>query len=188
MTTRIGLADRIAIERYLHLLFDAAPSRALIEVRFRIKTGMGRSFHPVTDLDELTAVVAEHAERRDVFVGVVPRARRGGRRRDIAERAGVVWADCDGPEAVAAVAGFEPRPSMIVASGSGTNCHAYWLLSRPVETMAVEQLNRRVALALGTDVRSSDGARILRPAGSASWKSLPPTPVRLIRGESFHAR
>lgn len=183
MTARIGPADRLAIERYLHLLFDAAASHALIEVRFRIKAGMGRSFHPVTELGELTAVIAEHAERRDVFVGVVPRARRAGGRGDVVEQVGVVWADCDGPEAVAAVAGFEPGASMIVASGSGMNCHAYWLLSRPIEMMPVEQLNRRLALALGADVRSSDGARILRPAGSASWKSLPPTPVRLVKVE-----
>ncbi len=125
-------------------------------------------------------MIAGHADGRDVFVGVVPRARRGGGRSDLVERAAVVWADCDGQPAVAALADFEPRPSRVVASGSGTNCHAYWLLSRPVEVALIERFNRRIAEALGADVRSSDGARILRPAGSANWKSRPPAPVRLV--------
>jgi hypothetical protein len=27
---------------------------------------------------------------------------------------------------------YEPRPAMVVASGSGPNIHAYWPLNRPV--------------------------------------------------------
>jgi len=44
----------------------------------------------------------------------------------------------------------------------------------------VEDLNRRLASELGADARCSDAARILRPAGSANWKSARPTAVRLI--------
>lgn len=172
--------DRSAIERYLDGLFGAAPAGSFVEVRVRVSAGMRRSFHRAESLGVTTGVIAGHAERRDVFVGVVPRARRGGSRADLVEQAGVVWADCDGPAAVAALAGFEPRPSMVVASGSGTNCHAYWLLSRRVEVPLLERFNDRVARALGADERSTDGARILRPAGSANWKSRPPARVRLL--------
>lgn len=180
MTSRVTSADRVGIERFLGVLFGSAASGALVEVRFRVGVGMRRSFHPASALDELRTVIAGHADRRDVFVGVVPRVRRGGGRNDLVEQAAVLWADCDGQPAVAALADFEPEPSMVVASGSGTNCHAYWLLSRPVEVAVIERLNRRVSEALGADVRSSDGARILRPAGSANWKSWPPAPVRLV--------
>ena len=180
MTSRVTSVDRVAIERFLSVLFGSAPSGALVEVRFRVGDGMRQSFHPASKLDELRTVIAGHADGCDVFVGVVPRARRGGGRSDLVERAAVVWADCDGQPAVAALADFEPRPSMVVASGRGTNCHAYWLLSRPVEVAVIERFNRRIAVALGADARSSDGARILRPAGSANWKSWPPAPVRLV--------
>jgi CHC2-type zinc finger protein len=44
----------------------------------------------------------------------------------------------------------------------------------------VEDLNRRLASQLDADVRCSDAARILRPAGSANWKSGRPVAVRLV--------
>lgn len=44
----------------------------------------------------------------------------------------------------------------------------------------IEELNRRLAMALGADVRCGDAARILRPAGSANWKSGRPAAVCLI--------
>jgi RepB DNA-primase from phage plasmid/CHC2 zinc finger len=183
MKRRVACVDREAIERFLRVLFAAAPTGAWVEVRFRVGSGMRRSLHPVSAFDELTGVIATHTERRDVFVGVVARARRGGGRGDLVEQAAVVWADCDAPAAVAALADFEPRPSMIVASGGATNCHAYWLLSQPAEVTVIEQLNQRVALALGADAGSSDGARILRPGGSTNWKSRPPTSVRFVAVE-----
>jgi len=184
MTRGVAGVDHDAVERYLRALFGSPLSGALVEVRFRIAAGMGRSFHAVEKFDELSAVIAGHAHRRDVFVGVLPRARRGGGGRDLVEQAAVVWADCDGPVAAAALGRFRPRPTMIVASGSGTNCHVYWLLSRPVAVEVIERINRRLALALGADVRSSDAARILRPGGCANWKSWPPSPVRLVALEN----
>lgn len=180
MTRGVPGVDRDAVERYLRALFGSARSGALVEVRFRIGAGMGRSFHAVDKFDELRAVIAGHAHRRDVFVGVLARARRGGGGQDLVEDAAVVWADCDGAGAAAALRRFAPRPSMVVTSGSATNCHAYWLLSRPVAVEVIERTNRRVALALGADVRSSDGPRILRPGGCTNWKSWPPSQVRLV--------
>ncbi len=69
---------------------------------------------------------------------------------------------------------------MVVASGSGQNRHAYWFLEKPVDLERLEGMNRRLALALGADVRSSDRARILRPAGSLNRKHSPAEPVRLL--------
>jgi hypothetical protein len=172
--------DAGAVARFAAAIFDGAPRGLFAEVRFKREDGMGRSFHRVSALDDLVSEVIEHARRCDVFVGVIPRRWRRGGRRDLAEEGVVVWADCDGAGSVAALRRFEPAPSMVVASGSGSNCHAYWLLERPAPLDVVEQTNRRLAIALHADPRSCDAARILRPAGTANWKSNPPAAVRLL--------
>lgn len=171
---------RRATRRFVAALYRSAPPGSLVEVRFAGASGMRRRFHRVAELEGVVDTVTGLARRTDVFVGVVARRRRGGRREDLVERASVVWVDCDSDESVAALAAFRPRPALLVASGSGQNRHAYWMLGEVVGLDVVEQLNRRLALALGADVRCSDAARILRPAGSANWKSGRPDAVRLI--------
>ena len=69
----------------------------------------------------------------------------------------------------------------MIASGTGRNCHAYWLLTEPLERDEVERANRRLAHALGADAASADAARILRVPGTCSHKRQPPTPVEALR-------
>jgi hypothetical protein len=57
--------------------------------------------------------------RTDVYVGCAPRTRRHGGR-DAVEHALVLWADCDGADAVRVLERFEPQPSIVVASGAAT--------------------------------------------------------------------
>src|SRR5204862_7075973 len=90
-------------------------------------------------------------------------------------------AECDGGEAVAALAEFGPVPAIVIASGSGSNCHAYWLLAEPLARDGVERANRRLAHALGADSASADAARILRIPGTLSHKHDPPTRVDALR-------
>jgi hypothetical protein len=161
-------------------LYRSAPAGSLVELRFATPAGMRRRFHSVAEGERVVAAVAGLARWTDVFVGVIPRRRRGGRRDDLVECGSVVWVDCDSDESVAALAAFRPQPAIQVGSGSGQNCHAYWALRDAVGLDVVEQLNRRLALELGADVRCGDAARILRPAGSANWKSGWPRVVRLI--------
>jgi hypothetical protein len=142
---------------------------------------MGRFFGQVERLDRTSKQIVALAASTDVYVGVIPRGRRGGGRDDLVEAADVAWVDCDSPEAVSALRHFRPMPSMTVSSGTAQNCHAYWFLRTPVSLDAVESLNKRLALTLGADPRCSDPARILRPAGSVNMKHDPPTPVRLLR-------
>lgn len=91
----------------------------------------------------------------------------------------MVWADCDSPEAIAALEAFPLTPSMIVRSGSGENAHAYWFLSEPVDLDGVERLNKRIAVTLGGD-KVHDAARILRVPGTLNHKHEPPTEVVLV--------
>jgi hypothetical protein len=171
---------RTATREFVAALYLAAPAGSHAEVRFAVASGMRRRFHRVDKLEDVVDDVARLARWTDVFVGVVARRRRGGRRDDLVERASVVWVDCDSDESVAALAAFRPRPTIEVASGSGRRRHAYWALRDAVALDVVEDLNRRLALELSADVRCGDAARILRPAGSANWKSGRPVAVRLI--------
>ena len=124
--------DREAARRYADALFGRAPRGALVEVRFRVPLGMGQRFHSASLLDRLVESIVALSARTDVYVGVLPRRRRGGGRGDVIERAGVVWADCDTGESVGALRAFRPLPAMVVAS-SEENRHAYWFLTEPVE-------------------------------------------------------
>jgi hypothetical protein len=141
---------------------------------------MGRRFVEVERLDRLVETILSLAARTDVYVGVVPRRRHGGGRRDLVERAGVVWVDCDSSESLKALRRFRPLPGVVVGSGSNQNCHAYWLLDEPAELDVIERVNRRLAGALHADLRCAEAARILRPAGSVNRKHSPPVAVRLL--------
>ena len=165
--------DRAAARSYAEVLFGSTPRGALVEVRFRVSSGMGRCFQRVSRRDRLADSIVKLSEHTEVFVGVLPRRRRRGGRADVIARGRVVWADCDGSEAVAALHAFRPSPAIVVAS-SEQNRHAYWLLTAPVSVDLIEQTNRRIALALGADVRCSDRARILRPVGSVNRKRSEP--------------
>jgi hypothetical protein len=93
----------------------------------------------------------------------------------------VLWVDCDGDAAVTALERFEPQPAIVIASGTGSNCHAYWPLTEPLVRDELEWANRRLAHALGADPASADAARILRVPGTVSHKHAPPTPVDALR-------
>jgi hypothetical protein len=165
--------------RFLGALHGSAPAGSLVEVRFRLGAGMGQRFLPSERLARVADRIASLAASTDVFVGVVARARRGGGRRDLIERAAVVWVDCDDPASVAALANFRPLPTMVVAS-SVSKRHAYWLLDQPVAIEELERVNHRVAVALNADLRCGDGARIMRAPGTRNHKRAPATPVELL--------
>ena len=181
------VADGDQTRRFAGALYGSAPPGSLVEVRFRLGPGMGQRFLRVEHLGRVADRIASLAASTDVFVGVIARARRGGSRSDLVERAAVVWVDCDDRASVAALARFRPLPSIVVASGSGSNQHAYWLLDEPVGIEEIEQVNHRLALALGADLHCADGSRIMRPAGTINRKHSPPAAVRLLACDE-HAR
>ena len=168
--------------RFLAALAGTAHRGELIELRYRLEDGqrMGQVFERPDRLRGLATRAIALGRRTDVYVGCAPRTRRHGGR-DAVDRAFALWADCDGEDAVAALADFEPAPTIVIASGSGSNCHAYWLLTEPLARDEVERANRRLAHALGADSASADAARILRVPGTLSHKHAPPTRVDAMR-------
>ena len=112
----------------------------------------------------------------------MPRLRRSGTK-DALGPSSVLWAECDGAKAARAALAFSPRPSVVVASGSGPNLHAYWPLSEALPGRRVEEANLRLVAALGADPQCFDAGRILRPPGTWNHKRRPPRPVALTRFE-----
>jgi len=79
---------------------------------------------------------------------------------------------------------LRPRPALVIASGSGPNCHAYWPLSEPVAPATAEVANLRLAHALAADLGCFDASRILRPRATWNFKHDPPRPVGVLRSEA----
>ena len=181
MTTTTTTRHETAV-RFLAALAGTPHRGELLELRYRLEDGqrMGQVFDRPDRVRGLATRAIALGRRTDVYVGCAPRTRRHGGR-DAVDRAFVLWADCDGEDAVAALAEFEPAPAIVIASGSGSNRHAYWPLAEPLARDEVERANRRLAHALGADPASADAARILRVPGTLSWKHDPPTPVDAIR-------
>ena len=105
MSAELAAPDRVALERFIRTLYRSAPPRAWVEVRFRLGPGMGRAFHPVAGLGAVAETILARSAVTDVFVGVVPRSRRGGGKADLIGRSPVVWVDCD--DAASAVGSYE---------------------------------------------------------------------------------
>jgi hypothetical protein len=181
-TTAPENAGHATVQRFLEVLAGDSESGELLELRFRRPDGyrMGQLFESPRRLRRLASRALRLGRRTDVYVGCAPRTRRHGGR-DAVAGAFVLWADCDGEHAVDALERFEPQPSIVIASGSGRNCHAYWPLTEPLAAGEIERANHRLAHALGADPASADAARILRLPGTYSHKHQPPVPVEALR-------
>jgi hypothetical protein len=170
-----------ALRSYLALLAGRAPSSHFLEVRYRVGAEqLGHEFHRVYDDRSLIRAVRARGSRTDVYVGCAPRSRRQGTK-DAVSQVWVLWAECDGEESARRLQRFRPLPALVIASGSGPNCHGYWPLTAPLEPRKAELANLRLAHALHADRVCFDAARILRPPGTWNFKHDPPRPVGVLR-------
>ncbi|MDA0161258.1 CHC2 zinc finger domain-containing protein [Solirubrobacter ginsenosidimutans] len=170
-----------ALRAYLALLAGRAPSTHFLEVRYRVgDQQLGHEFHHVYDDRALIRAVRSRGSRTDVYVGCAPRSRRQGTK-DAVSQVWVLWAECDGEEAARRLQRFRPLPSLVIASGSGSNCHGYWPLTAPLTPRQAEMANLRLAHALQADRACFDASRILRPPGTWNFKHDPPRPVGVLR-------
>lgn len=166
-------------QRQLALLF--AGRSGLIELRSHARGRWQQRFVDTARVDRAAALAVRLSAWADVYVGVVPRERRGGGRRDLVKRADVVWADLDDPDGHGRLDAFAASPSLVVASGTLGHLHAYWRLDGPLEIVDLERVNRALASRLGADENSCDAARVLRVAGTRSHKRQPPAAVTIER-------
>ena len=167
------------LHTYLAALLGPEPDGDLLEIRYRRPgAGMAQCFHSATDLDTAARVIHGLGARTDVYVGAAPRAQHCGCRQAV-RHSWALWADCDDATASRRLDAVpSPPPSIVVRSGSPGARHAYWLLDTPLPPDAVEVANRRLAVALGADLRSTDAGADPAPARARSnFKHEPPAPV-----------
>jgi len=172
------------VQRYLHALHGRATAGALIEVRYRHRDGMRHAFFKHTDTTVAARTIVRLGISSDVYVGVAPRRTRHGGKHAINE-VWALWADLDTLDAHQALEQLPVAPAILIASGTIRHLHAYFPLREPVDVLAAEAANRRLAAQLGADTGSvTNAATILRPPGSYNFKSKPPAPVVLERLEA----
>jgi|SRR5215208_4547557 len=111
---------------------------------------MRSEFHDRRDVEAIASRVVALGNQHDVYFGVLPRFKRSSGGLDALRHGHVLFADVDTPEAVGAVAGFDPWPSVTVrTSDAGLHCYptaglAAWLdrqASAPVDDL----IRRRAA-------------------------------------------
>lgn len=180
------IPQRVALRVQLAAIVGGEPHSSRIEVRPLRPDGRpalaAREFVPVGQaLHRVPELVGDLAGVMNMFVGVCPRVRAEGTAAAV-ERSWVLWADLDRPDALARLAAFRPLPSIVVRTGSGGG-HAYWPLHNSIPPAWARLANRRLARHLGGDLRATDAARVLRPAGSLNHKHQPPKPVVCTRLE-----
>lgn len=173
---------RAAMAReHLALLFPA--STGFIELRVRaVESGRWTQyFRPAANVESVLMLALRLSDDHEVYVGVLPRNRRGGGRGDLSTSAATVWADLDTRAATERAFAFEPEPSLVLGSGGPGHAHAYWSLDRQLPIAQIEALNSGLARRLGADEASTDAPRILRLAGTLAHKYDPAVVIRRFR-------
>ena len=171
------------LARGVYLAMLAGRGDGLLEARYRMPSGgMGQLFHPAARWKAINETIGGLGQRTDVYVGAAPRTHRHGGASAI-DAVWTLWVDCDDRAAVDALEDFRPAPAVVILTGSGPNRHAFWPLRESLTAEQAVRANRRLAHALGADMRSTDAARILRPPGTLNHKHDPPRPVECVRCE-----
>ena len=126
----------------------------------------------------------------DVYIGALPRSRRGGKADDVGSRRWL-WGDIDygdaghaksapygtREDALAAVGAFRPAPTLVVDTGGGF--HVWWALDTDADAVAWTEAMARAAHALRADANALDAPRILRVPGTFNLKASP-RPVAIV--------
>lgn len=122
----------------------------------------------------------------DVYMGVIPRVREGGKTADVYPYTNTLFFDVDAKhhgdsksEALNAILDFPVPPSVIVDSGHGYHC--YIRVDRYVAFEDARKIMKGVGRLIGADPGVNDAARILRLPGTSNHKDGGKVPVRLIR-------
>jgi hypothetical protein len=111
----------------------------------------------------------------DVYVGVLPRWRKGGRDNDV-HTAGVLWCDIDDLDGLDQAATLD-KVTVAVRSGKGLHCYRRLKVAgigtKPIEQREFVQLLERWMLTLSSraDVKCKNSSRILRVPGTLNWKN-----------------
>ena len=169
---------------FLLILFGRERRGSLIGVRYRDPRRaqiMRHRWHSTRQPADAARDILALGQLTDTYVGIAPRQHPDGGKAAITH-AWTLWVDCDTPQAAGALMEFTPAPSIVIRSGTATNCHAYWPLTRPVAVAELERGNQALARELGGCTSAvMNAAAILRPPGTRNFKHRPARPVVLER-------
>jgi hypothetical protein len=111
----------------------------------------------------------------DVYVGVLPRWRKGGRDNDV-HTAATIWCDIDDLDGLDQTATLA-KVTVAVRSGRGLHCYrrlkTTGIGTKPTEQREFVQLLERWMLTLSkaADIKCKNPSRILRIPGTLNWKN-----------------
>lgn len=114
-------------------------------------------------------------EGNDVYVGVLPRWRKGGRDNDV-HTAATVWCDIDNLDGLDQAATLA-KVTVAVRSGRGLHCYRRLKVAgigtKPTEQREFVQLLERwmLTLSAAADIKCKNPSRILRVPGTLNWKN-----------------
>lgn len=189
---------------FLERWFAHCPPKHFVEVRPRkCEAATQRGERPLSQRWYSSLAEAErfcleaHAHNDHVYIGAIPRTRKGGGSNKDAGPRLWLWADIDfgtvghktpahHPTRESALDALNklPAPSILVDTGGGL--HAWWAIRSHDRTDTEwEQTIIRIAYAIGGDMNVKDAARILRVPGTLNLKvEDEPRMVRLLHCSS----
>src|SRR5262249_42659726 len=152
-------------------IFDGGRGLLCVTALDRATAGMRQEFYPYPRCVGNAEAWLQRQVRagRDVYfcahLLTDPGPKERARRKEFAAPLHAAYVDGDG----ASVPPHLPAPTITVQSSPGRH-HYYWALNRPVEPQEGEELNRRLAYAMGADRSGWDLTQLLRPPGFANRK------------------
>jgi len=144
------------------------------KIEIRILPGRRQIYFNKKDVDGMLSTFRKY-KKSQVYFGVATRDGFGGTKGNIVEIP-AIWCDVDykdiaRKQLAELYRGFPFKPTIIIKSGGGV--HFYWCLSEPVgqnEISLDEDVNKRIAFALGGDFKACNAATVLRPPGTYNNK------------------
>jgi len=111
--------------------------------------------------------LANQKDGREVYAGVNPRIRRGGKKEDVA-LARCIFCDWDNVDVVqfAALLAVAKLPTPTLGIFSGHGLHAYWLLNTPIDDLELfEAIQAKLTTLAKSDPKIKDAPRVMRVPG-----------------------
>lgn len=167
----VFMAAQEQIEVFAMAIFEPED---IVEVR-RLPSGRS-TWHRAMDLaDDAAEILEDNWRGENIYVGVNPRRRIGGRRGEDVAIGRALVADFDKCDIDTAVGKWEraglPEPTLVVNSGHGI--HIYLRLPDAVPAAEWTRLQKELIALVGSDLRIHDAPRIIRLPGTDNMKSAP---------------
>jgi hypothetical protein len=167
-----AVADETNLSDFFQTIFDGQEGLVYLAFKRYLPSGNPKWerewYEWPGKLDEIINSCQEKSSRGEVYFGPSLYVSKSSQKKDIIGSS-VVWAEIDGniPETLDGI----PEPTIRVSSSEGTGHeHWYWKLDNVLEVPALEDINRRIAIAISADISGWDSTQVLRPPNTYNHK------------------